>query len=76
MSDLPAIEMGAVDRPNRFQVNPVNKSGSKKEEDEEIPPEIYRRLQHSDGEQNEDDTFNENAPQIIQKRTSRLVLIK
>lgn len=71
MSDLPAIEMGTVDRPNRFQVNPVNKSNGNREDDEEIPPEIYRRLQNSDGEFIEDDTFNENVPQIIPHRTSR-----
>ncbi|KAL5275699.1 SLC12A1 family protein [Megaselia abdita] len=76
MSDPPAIEMGTVDRPNRFQVNPVNKSNGNREDDEEIPPEIYRRLQNNDGELMEDDTFNENAPQIIQKRTSRIQSLK
>ena len=73
MSELSAIELGAVDRPNRFQVNPVNhkNDNNKDKKADRNSQEIYRRLPNTDGEVLEDDTFNEDHPQIVNKRQSR-----
>ncbi|XP_013113725.2 bumetanide-sensitive sodium-(potassium)-chloride cotransporter isoform X2 [Stomoxys calcitrans] len=71
MSDFSSLEMGSVDRPpNRFQVNPVNhKNNNDKTPSnvggDDVPHEVYRRLTGSDGEPLEDDTFNEDASQMI-----------
>ncbi|XP_075164790.1 sodium chloride cotransporter 69 isoform X2 [Haematobia irritans] len=71
MSDFSSLEMGSVDRPpNRFQVNPVNhKNNNDKPPSNsagtDVPHEVYRRLTGSDGEPLEDDTFNEDASQMV-----------
>lgn len=72
MSDFSSLEMGSVDRPpNRFQVNPVNhknnndKASSNVAGVDDVPHEVYRRLTGSDGEPLEDDTFNEDASQMV-----------
>lgn len=68
MSDLSSIEMSSVDRPvNRFQVNPVNHKVNETVK-LEVPQEVYRRLVNSDGEPFEDDTFNEDATEILNKQ--------
>ncbi|XP_011179671.1 bumetanide-sensitive sodium-(potassium)-chloride cotransporter isoform X2 [Zeugodacus cucurbitae] len=68
MSDLSSIEMSSVDRPvNRFQVNPVNHKVNETVQ-LDVPQEVYRRLVNSDGEPLEDDTFNEDATEILNKQ--------
>ncbi|XP_073840775.1 bumetanide-sensitive sodium-(potassium)-chloride cotransporter-like isoform X1 [Musca autumnalis] len=68
MSEFSSLEMGSVDRPpNRFQVNPVNhkNNNDKTTAGDDVPHEVYRRLTGSDGEPIEDDTFNEDASQMV-----------
>lgn len=68
MSDLSSIEMSSVDRPvNRFQVNPVNHKVNEAVK-LDVPHEVYRRLVNSNGEPLEDDTFNEDATEILNKQ--------
>ncbi|XP_017483780.1 PREDICTED: bumetanide-sensitive sodium-(potassium)-chloride cotransporter-like isoform X2 [Rhagoletis zephyria] len=68
MSDTSSFEMSSVDRPvNRFQVNPVNHKANEMIQ-LNVPQEVYRRLVNSDGEALEDDTFNENATDILNKQ--------
>ncbi|XP_043865904.1 bumetanide-sensitive sodium-(potassium)-chloride cotransporter isoform X5 [Drosophila mojavensis] len=75
MSDTTSFEMASVDRPNRFQVNPVNhhKNNNDNNEDRKshAPPadEVYRRLTNIDGELLEDDTFD--ATQLLNKQQPR-----
>lgn len=80
MSEFSSIELGLVDRPNRFQVNPVNHKNDggkdKNNINERNSQEIYPRLPNPDGETIEDDTFNEEATQIVNKRPSRIQSIK
>ncbi|XP_055384360.1 bumetanide-sensitive sodium-(potassium)-chloride cotransporter isoform X2 [Condylostylus longicornis] len=80
MSDIPSFEMGSVDRPNRFQVNPVNhkNDGKDKNNSDTTPQETYRRLPNNDGEPIEDDAFNEDTSQMVKKAapTTKLQKIK
>ncbi|KAH8406189.1 hypothetical protein KR215_006428 [Drosophila sulfurigaster] len=83
MSDTASFEMGSVDRPNRFQVNPVNHQKNNNENNENrkshaLPPtdpdsdgthEVYRRLTNIDGDLLEDDTFD--ATQLLNKQQPR-----
>ncbi|XP_067646757.1 bumetanide-sensitive sodium-(potassium)-chloride cotransporter isoform X2 [Eurosta solidaginis] len=67
-SDFSSIEMSSVDRPaNRFQVNPVNHKLNETMQ-LNVPQEVYRRLVNNDGEPVEDDTFNEDATEILTKQ--------
>uniref|UniRef100_W8B4Z9 Bumetanide-sensitive sodium-(Potassium)-chloride cotransporter n=2 Tax=Ceratitis capitata TaxID=7213 RepID=W8B4Z9_CERCA len=69
MSDFSSYEMSSVDRPvNRFQVNPVNHNKPNETIQLDVPQEVYRRLVNSDGEPLEDDTFNEDATEILNKQ--------
>lgn len=63
-----SLEMGSVDKPTRFQVNPVNHGG-----DKQLSPatESYRKIPDSDNEANEDDMFPENAANLMAKRHSK-----
>ncbi|XP_055915319.1 bumetanide-sensitive sodium-(potassium)-chloride cotransporter isoform X3 [Eupeodes corollae] len=79
MTEPTSFELGsAVDRPTRFQVNPVNhKKNDKDSGKEDVPHEVYRRLTNIDGETLEDDHFNEDTSQIPQQpRTQRIQSIK
>ncbi|EDW69258.1 bumetanide-sensitive sodium-(potassium)-chloride cotransporter isoform X2 [Drosophila virilis] len=74
MSDTISFEMGSVDRPNRFQVNPVNHHKNNNDNEDRkshAPPadEVYRRLTNIDGELLEDDTFD--ATQLLNKQQPR-----
>ncbi|KAH8307194.1 hypothetical protein KR044_007266 [Drosophila immigrans] len=82
MSDAASFEMGSVDRPNRFQVNPVNHQKNNNENNEnrkshalptdpdsDGPHEVYRRLTNIDGDLLEDDTFD--ATQLLNKQQPR-----
>ncbi|KAH8371230.1 hypothetical protein KR093_006675 [Drosophila rubida] len=82
MSDTASFEMGSVDRPNRFQVNPVNHQKNNNENNEnrkshalptepdsDGPHEVYRRLTNIDGDLLEDDTFD--ATQLLNKQQPR-----
>ena len=73
MSESTSFELGSVDRPTRFQVNPVNhKKNDKDIGKDDVPHEVYRRLTNIDGEPVEDDQFNEDASQMPQQpRTQR-----
>lgn len=47
---------------------PTNVKFPKKQKDRRVPHEVYRRLVNNDGEALEDDTFNENATEILNKQ--------
>ncbi|XP_055845954.1 bumetanide-sensitive sodium-(potassium)-chloride cotransporter isoform X1 [Episyrphus balteatus] len=78
MSESTSFELGSVDRPTRFQVNPVNhRKNDKDNGKDDVPHEVYRRLTNIDGEPVEDDQFNEDASQMPQQpRTQRIQSIK
>lgn len=74
MSDTTSFEMASVDRPNRFQVNPVNHHKNNNDNEDRkshAPPadEVYRRLTNIDGELLEDDSFD--ATQLLNKQQPR-----
>ncbi|XP_032591153.1 bumetanide-sensitive sodium-(potassium)-chloride cotransporter isoform X2 [Drosophila grimshawi] len=76
MSDTTSFEMGSVDRPNRFQVNPVNHHKNNNDngngDRKSHPPpgeEVYRRLTNIEGDLLEDDTFD--ATQLLNKQQPR-----
>lgn len=82
MSDTISFEMGSVDRPNRFQVNPVNHQKNNNDtenrkshapsanetdaSDSNGPHKVYSRLTNSEGELLEDDTFD--ATQLLKQQ--------
>lgn len=73
------VEIGSIDRPTRFQVNPVgnnnNNSGAaiiEPNQQQQITQEFYRRIPENDIEANEYDTFPEDgSTKIISRRPSR-----
>ncbi|XP_053954951.1 bumetanide-sensitive sodium-(potassium)-chloride cotransporter isoform X2 [Anastrepha ludens] len=68
MSDSFTFEMSSTERPvNRFQVNPVSHKVNENIQ-VNVPQEVYRRLVNNDGETLEDDTFNEDATEILNKQ--------
>ncbi|XP_034482293.1 bumetanide-sensitive sodium-(potassium)-chloride cotransporter [Drosophila innubila] len=81
MSETASFEMGSVDRPNRFQVNPVNHQknnndnenrkshASSADPDSDGPHEVYRRLTNIEGDLLEDDIFD--ATQLLNKQQPR-----
>lgn len=62
------MELNSVDRPNRFQVNPVVRKSVDTGDQQRYNNNVNCRDAES-----EDDTFNEDAANII-RRTSRWVL--
>ncbi|CAD7082123.1 unnamed protein product [Hermetia illucens] len=70
MSDFPTMELNSVDRPNRFQVNPVVRKSVDTGDQQRYNNNVNCRDAES-----EDDTFNEDAANII-RRTSRIQSIK
>lgn len=82
MSDTISFEMGSVDRPNRFQVNPVNHQKNNNDtenrkshapsanetdaSDSNGPHKVYSRLTNSEGELLEDDAFD--ATQLLKQQ--------
>lgn len=60
-----AVELSNVDRPTRFQVNPVDRVSK------EAAVEVYRKIVESDCEANESDTFPEDDAAVVKRRTSR-----
>lgn len=78
------VEMGTIERPTRFQVNPVGSGGDSVNGtqlnggDSKIDDsknggshEIYRRIPEIDIEASEYDTFPEDAANIVLRRQSR-----
>ncbi|KAM8708845.1 hypothetical protein ACLKA7_015762 [Drosophila subpalustris] len=84
MSETASFEMGSVDRPNRFQVNPVNHQKNNNDNDNnrkshapsvdpesDGPHEVYRRLTNIEGDLLEDDTFDATQLQLLNKQQPR-----
>lgn len=80
------VEMGSLERPTRFQVNPVGGSQANTvqqngngvsnvtgggEDTTDGSHEVYRRIPDPDAEANEYDTFPEDAANMVTRRQSR-----
>lgn len=81
------VEMGSLERPTRFQVNPVGGSQTNTvhqngngvsnvvngagEDTTDGSHEVYRRIPDPDTEANENDTFPEDAANMVTRRQSR-----